>query len=94
MYRHMLSRQQVADAIQYLEFWLVRNARDSKTGLYLIKDTSYSLERIYREERSPGCMEIYENENRVAWINLEDNGTFTGGGENVELFVQVAEMLD
>ena len=39
-------------------------------------------------------MEIYENGSRVAWINLEDNGTFTGGGENVELFIKVSEMLD
>ena len=39
-------------------------------------------------------MEIYENANRVAWINLEDNGTFTGGGEKVELFIKVSEMLD
>lgn len=90
----MLSRQQLADAIQYLEFWLVRNTRDPESNLYLIKGTSYSIERIYREERSPGCMEIYENTSRVAWINLEDNGTFTGGGENVELFVQISEMLD
>jgi hypothetical protein len=90
----MLSRQQVVDTIQYLDLWLLRNARDATTGLYLIQGTSYSLERVYREERSPGCMEIYENASRVAWINLEDNGTFTGGGENVELFVQITEILD
>ena len=94
----MLSREEVVSAVSTLETYLFRNGKTSLVGdvecsAADISGSSIRIERTYRDGKSPGSLDIYEDNNRIAWIALEDTGRILGWGGNPEVLIKVSGMV-
>ena len=86
----VLSRSEILSAIERLDrFVMTHDTPDAA----MVPGTTFRIERIFREERSPGAIIVYENAEQIAWLNLEDDGTLAGGGKHPDVLIKVARFL-
>ena len=86
----VLSRSEILSAVHRLDrFVMTHGTSDSA----VVPGTTFRIERIFREERSPGAILVYEDDEQIAWLNLEDDGTLAGGGEHPDVLIKVACLL-
>jgi hypothetical protein len=86
----MIKRESVASAVTKLDEFI----RSGRTGFdNVIPGTTLRLEREFREERSPGILTIFDGEQRIAWVTIEDDGRLIGGGEGMEIIIEAAAKI-
>ena len=86
----MIKRESIASAVTKLDEFI----RSGRTGFdNVIPGTTLRLEREFREERSPGILTIFDGEQRIAWVTIEDDGRLIGGGEGMEIIIEAAAKI-